>query len=250
MALKNGMSEYNFPNWLEAFDKVCRRGEKTLEWGLPEQWVHAELFAALKEASPRSGWTPFSTELPYLTHYPVALPKAKNRDWRQKGAIKWADLCLTNSEHNSWCWFELKVRHTGSGARESTGAYSALDAVAKDYVGLCGFDPKETGSIWMDPDQFTKAYWFEEILGPHANNLPYATHCFASAYLQIGSSMNETIIDRNLVQERINSWFAWRSKNSKHNAAIPDPVFTFTSSLVGGHSLLICESIHPGKIDS
>jgi hypothetical protein len=37
------------PDWVRAFRAVCTRGMgAALDWGLPEQWVHAELFAELR----------------------------------------------------------------------------------------------------------------------------------------------------------------------------------------------------------
>lgn len=51
-------------------------------------WVYAELHAELKKRSVLSGWVPFSKEVPYVTFYPVQLPKKAYRDWRVDGAVK------------------------------------------------------------------------------------------------------------------------------------------------------------------
>lgn len=230
------------PDWPRAFEEACQRSEGTLDWGLPEQWVHAELFRALRKRSETTGWEPFSTELPYLTYYPVSLPKSTHRDWRQDGAIKWVDLCLYNATENAWCWFELKVRHAGHGSRRDSSAAAALDAVVKDYVGLCGFDAASTSAIWTEPDQLTKAYWFDELLLPYADRLENATHHFTSAFLQIANEIDPDILSDSGVQARIRTWVQWRSKQSDHHVVIPETTVTRHSSLSGGHSLLICQS--------
>ena len=31
-------------DWIGVFDAVCRRSDGALEWGLPEPWIHAELY--------------------------------------------------------------------------------------------------------------------------------------------------------------------------------------------------------------
>jgi hypothetical protein len=104
-------------DWFGALDSVCSRANGALEWGLPEPWIHAELYAELKRRSGKSGWTPIPHEVPYVTHYPVTLPKESHRDWKTQGAVKWIDLCLQYPASNSWCWFEFKVRHCGTGKR-------------------------------------------------------------------------------------------------------------------------------------
>lgn len=232
-------SEGQTVDWATAFESVCRRSEAALEWGKPEQWVHAELYSALKEASARTGWKPFDTEIPYLTYYPVSLPKSTYRDWPSDGAVKWADLCLKNEASNSWCWFELKVRHTGYGGGEK----SALDALAKDYVGLCGFDPAGTSSTWTDPDKLTKAYWFDEVLGPHAEGLPHARHYFTSAYLQLAGDFDSDILSEDSIRQKVLSWHQYRSNQSKHDFGLPAMSVMFKYGLPGGHSLLMCQSV-------
>lgn len=236
------MSNLVLPDWPEVFEQVCRRGEKTLEWGLPEQWVHAELFSALKEASAENEWVPFPTELPYLTYYPVALPKKLSSNWEQHGAVKWADLSLRNDVRNTWCWLELKVRHAGCGSRESLAANLALDAFAKDYVGLCGFDALRTASIWADLDKFTKAYWFDEVLGPHSKKLVEAKHYFVSIYLQLNRDLDEKIFSEFSVKKRIESWFNRRMEASNHKRLLPETSVVYRSPIFSNHALVICQS--------
>jgi hypothetical protein len=236
------MNNLSLPNWNTAFENLCSRGEKTLEWGLPEQWVHAELFAVLSTSSKETCWKPFRTEIPYLTYYPVTLPKANSRDWRREGAIKWVDICLRHTLKNSWCWFELKVRHAGNSGREDIGSKAVRDAFAKDYVGLCGLDFSLTASVWTDPDQWTKEYWFEKELSPKAKNLRRGTHHFLSAYLQLDSDVDCKIFSESSIRERIETWFQWRVKESLHKRSLPKTTIQYAAQLPGGHSLVLCQS--------
>ncbi len=81
-------------DWLDVFSMVCTHGQETLKWDFPEAWVHAELYAELKRRVRCTGWIPFSTEVPYVTVYPVQLPKKANRDWKAVEAIKWGGPML------------------------------------------------------------------------------------------------------------------------------------------------------------
>jgi len=67
------------PDWFDLFNTVCACRLSPLQWGLPESWVHAELYAELKRRAHSSRWMPFSTEIPYVTFYPVGLPRKGNR---------------------------------------------------------------------------------------------------------------------------------------------------------------------------
>ncbi len=42
--------------WTVAFETVCQRGTEALQWGLPEPWIHAELFAELKHRAPTTSF--------------------------------------------------------------------------------------------------------------------------------------------------------------------------------------------------
>lgn len=237
------MDSNALPDWHQVFEQVCRRGQTTLEWGLPEQWVQAELFASLLSMTRDTGWKPLSTEVPYLTYYPVFLPKPATRDWRQDGAIKWVDLCLRHETHNSWCWLELKARRCGDEDRRDESTRSALSALAKDYVGLHGLDPRKTADLWQRPDNLTKAYWFETELAPIANDLRKGTHYFVSAYLQLNQRMDPEHISPDTAMERIQSWFHWRAGKSTWNKHdVPNPSIHTTPVLTGGHGLMLCQS--------
>ena len=85
-------------NLLEVFTSVCNRGNGALKWGNPEPWVHAELFAEFEAQAQNTGWIPFPTEVPYVTLYPIQIPKPSNRDWKSIGAVKWVDLCLRSEK--------------------------------------------------------------------------------------------------------------------------------------------------------
>lgn len=208
------------PDWVDALCTVCERGLQTLTWGNPEQWVQTELFATLESAAERTGWKPFPMEVPYVTLYPVTLPKGGRRDWAKDGAIKWVDLCVRQQTNNKWCWFELKVRHPGLGERTQVSLKGALDAFAKDFVGLCGLNVPMTVDAWSEPDQFTKAYWFESGLKPIASYLPAGDHYFVSAYLHLGS-MGYNVFTEPKIKERISAWHQWRSEASEHNVDLP-----------------------------
>lgn len=133
-----------FPDWFGMFSIVCARGKEALEWDLPEAWVHAELYVELKRRARSSEWIPFPTEVPYVTLYPVQLPKKANRDWKAVGGVKWIDLCLRSKAHNAWCWFEFKVRHVRHDERHQKAPLEARNALRKDVVALMGFDVHKT----------------------------------------------------------------------------------------------------------
>lgn len=83
-----------------SLSSVLERRSLALLWGLPEQSVHAELFAEFSTRSSNSGWIPIPEEVPYLTYLPVSLPS--NRDWKKLGAMKWFDLCLHSPDRRNW----------------------------------------------------------------------------------------------------------------------------------------------------
>lgn len=243
------MLNSSLPDWEAAFRDVCSGSTCQLEWGLPEPWVQAELYSVLRQSAERSGWEPFATELPYITYYPVMLPKPGTRDWKSVGAVKWIDLCLHNKSANAWCWFELKVRQASTGSRDAAGTRAALDAAVKDYVGLCGFDVRETSSVWARPDQATQAYWIAETLGPYADELVGADHYIVSAYLQLNGEFNSAVISEPGIRARLSSWLAHRSNGSSHQRQLPATVITFASTLPRDHALFICASRVPSGVD-
>jgi len=230
------------PNWSEAFEVVCNRGHGALKWGLPEPWIHAALYAELKRQAAVSGWMPFSTEIPYVTFYPVQLPKHKNRDWRVAGAVKWVDLCLHAEDHNAWCWFEFKVRHVGYGERQREATQQAMDAVRKDIVALIGFSADLTAETWENPDEYTKAYWFPDILQPHTRSVRSGQHAFAMAFLQLGGDLDPEIWNGSRLTDEVREWLGYRSRQAGRQSTCPTISVTVSpQSLAGGHSLVICE---------
>jgi len=229
------------PDWFEAFEAVCNRGHDALGWGLPEPWIHAELYAELKRRAANSGWMPFFTEVPYVTFYPVQLPKHTNRDWRIAGAVKWVDLCLHREDHNAWCWFEFKVRHAGRRERQQEATRQAMTAVRKDIVALVGFSADLTANTWEHPDEHTRAYWFEDILQPHTRGIRSGQHTFAMAFLHLGGDLVPAIWNKGRLTDEVREWLAYRGKQAGRQPTCPTISVTVSrQSLSGGHSLVIC----------
>ena len=230
------------PNWFDVFGSVCGRGQGTLEWGLPEAWVHAELYAEFKRRASATGWVPFSTELPYVTFCPVQPPKRTNRDWKVMGAVKWVDLYLWSRDHNAWCWFEFKVRQAGSHSRQREAALQARNVFRKDVVALMGFDAQLTADAWVNPDRHTTAYWFERVLKPKAKNLHSGKHHFAAVFLQLEGELDPTIGDEKPLVEQIRDWFSYRGKQTGNHRTFPDiSIASSVQPLIGNHALLVCE---------
>ena len=181
------------PKLFEIFASVCARGNSALKWGNPEPWVQTEIFAEFHKLVKQSGWIPFNTEVPYVTHYPVQIPKPSNRDWKAMGAVKWIDLCLRSTDGNDWCWLEFKVRHAGINKRSRKADLEARGVFRKDIVALLGFNTNATAEIWRNPDNFTKAYWFESYLKQYGDKLRFGNHQFISALLQLGGNRDQEI---------------------------------------------------------
>lgn len=207
------------PNWLKIFEEVCERGHKggALNWGLPEQWVHAELYGEFKKQMRVNGWQPLSNEVPYITFYPVHLPK--KRQWWRDGAVKWIDICLNASKINEWYWFEFKVRHAGPFDRRRKTALDACNAFRKDVVALMGFDIDRTVATWLDPDQYTKAYYLDDLKSS-ARDLRLNRHHFVAVFLQIGQSnqkieLDPKIWDRTNLKKQIDNWIDCREQARK-----------------------------------
>lgn len=229
------------PDWLAVFTSVCARGQITLEWETPEPWIQAELYAELKRLAPSSGWEPLHTEVPYVTAYPVRLPAQANRDWRRAGAVKWVDLCLHSQKANTWCWFELKVRHAGKAERLKVATAQAHAAFAKDVVALMGFDAEATASTWIQPDKYTITYWFPDILVPRAERVRTGRHCFAAALLLLGTEPEQGIWDDHEVRAEVAHWLSYRRDHSVYCGQIYDTQFGFSLEPVADEdSLLIC----------
>ncbi len=233
-------------DWVGTFDAVCRRADGALEWGLPEPWLHAELYAELKRRSRDSGWVPIPQEVPYVTHYPVQLPAESHRDWKVRGAVKWIDLCLHHSLTNTWCWFEFKVRHCGTGDRLEKASFQARDAFRKDVIALAGFDVEKTAATWVEPDQATKIYWAESLLKPHKDNVLTGRHEFVAAYLQLNGEMASTHWAETQFRGVLEAWLRERSRKSATKKDLP--VITIESPaqlLAGQHALILCKWERP-----
>lgn len=194
--------------WIDVFEEVCKRGEEPLRWGLPEPWLHAELFAELSRRAPTTGWYPLAHEIPYVTHCPVVLPK--KRDLATRGAVKWVDLCLHNPDCKEWLWFEFKVRHAGRPERKEEANSSAMDAVKKDIAALASIDIVLTAKEWEQPDTATKSHWMPELLTPHARSLSSARHHFVMAYLELKGEMNGSLWNSDRVLGELARWLKWR----------------------------------------
>ena len=199
-------------DWVEIFGSACGRGLRALDWGLPEPWVHAELFAELGQRAEMNGLVPFDSEIPYVTAYPVGLPKLQRRDWGVEGAVKWADITLHSPAYDEWVWLEFKVRHQGSPSRARKAALEARGAFRKDIVALAGLDAARTASTWVSPDRDTVAFWFDTVLKPHAPAVASGRHHYVAAFLQLGGHLDAEVWDA-LLQD-IESWMAYRAAKS------------------------------------
>jgi hypothetical protein len=228
------------PDIVQAFNTACSRDKGALMWGNPEPWVHAELYAEFKKQAPDSSWKPFDTEVPYVTAYPVQIPKTSNRDWISEGAVKWVDLCLQVDISNDWCWFEFKVRHAGETHRNKKAALEARDVFRKDIVALMGFDANATADIWKSPDYYTTAYWFESALKPYTEKLRLGNHHFVSAFLQLGGNLDEEIWNKEAIVEQVNFWKAHRGKHRGEKSSEVD-YLNVSCSQIGSHWLVSVE---------
>jgi hypothetical protein len=230
------------PNWLDVFEAVCSRGGDALYWGLPEPWVHAELYAELLKTSPSTAWLPLSTEVPYVTFSPVQLPKTSNRDWREVGAVKWVDMRLHSADHNAWCWFEFKARPAGAGERRTKASLEARHAFKKDIAALVAFDAELTSRAWSDPDEYARAYWFADILTPHADKIVTGKHYCVAAFLQIGGELEEDVLSQPAVAEQARRWLASRVSRTRFDIGWPSD-YRMTSHLLEQQdcSLLVCQ---------
>ncbi len=236
------ISQAEIPDLAAVISSIAARSVSQLDWGLPEPWLHAEVFAALKNQSKVSGWQPFDTELPYLTWYPVTLPKLANRKWHEQGAFKYVDLCIRNPHENHWCWVEFKVRHADGSARKGVGAKSALDALGKDFVGLVGMDPVRTAFYWDQPDPSIDSYWLRSALTPLSGQLSSGSHSLVSVYLQLNDNLHEDVFSESQIRSRIKTWHETRRRISQHKSDLPSFSISKAEDVAGRHSLIICES--------
>lgn len=228
-----------FPDLVDVFQSVSNRDNGALKWGGIEPWVHAELFAEFNRRSATTSWVPFDSEVPYITFFPVQLPKVSNRDWKSTGAIKWIDLCLRSTDNKYWCWFEFKVRHSGPKERSARTAMEARNAFRQDVVALQGFDATLTADAWQNPDRFTVAYWFD-TLSPYCEMIRDGKHHFISAFLQLDGDLDGDIWKREVLLKQIDDWKNHRCKQSGKFHSTSNEMNIVSNSL-GRHSLLYVE---------
>ena len=243
LSASRGKIGMNSPDWQALFSAVCDRGQAAFEWGFIEPWIHAELYTELKRQAASNGWEPFPIEVPYVTAYPVRLPRKESRDWRKDGGVKWADLCLRSKEANTWYWIEFKVRNARFERGIQKLALAARDAFRKDIVALMGFDINSTADIWTNLDTYTVAYG--EFLTPHAGSIRSRKHRFAAAFLQLWGKLDLALWSENTLLQEIDNWFSYRNAGTgRHDTCPQIPVQSF---VIGGHSLVVCEWTAVGR---
>ena len=225
--------------WVETRSDICERGAHALRWGFAEPWFQTETFVALDSAANANGWQPLPMEVPYVTFEPVQLPKPKNRDWASQGAVKWVDLCLHSKDRRAWCWVEFKVRQTNNADMALQAALNARDVVRKDVVALMALDAQRTADTWENPDQFTKAYWFDETLSPYIEDVRQGQHSFPAVYLQLCGEFNRQVWGDDLLQEAIHGWWVYRTKHVAQPLEYRQMQLEYATGLPGGHSALI-----------
>lgn len=226
------------PSWSECFDNILSLDRRALEWGLPETWVHAELYADLMSKKEVTGGEPLPTEIPYVTLFPVMPGRGVNA--RPDGIVKWSDLCLHTEDFSSWCWIELKVRHVGEPEAAPLAAKRARDGFRKDVVALQGFIPAKTETIWACPND--SAFYYSKRLIQLANHIHCAKHHFVAILIQLNGKLDETIWAEKAVSDEINKWRTYRLRavgdaSSLANQTLPQSV----RHPVHGHEILLYE---------
>lgn len=227
-------------NWLALLNQVCADKEDQLNWRLPEPWVQAELYALLHQSASRTQWHPIEHELPYVTYFPVAAPK--KRDLAAQGAIKWVDLALVSEARKQWCWFELKVRHTGCEDRRENSDKAGMTSIKQDVGALVGIDLELTTDTWRQPDGYTASHWFEEVLTPRVESIGEYSHHFVMAYLQLFGEINAESLSKEIITQQIQKWVKY--KNKKCGRAIvcpPVSINIHSGSIAGKHSLVLVQ---------
>ena len=225
--------------WRETVSDICERGAHALQWGLAEPWFQTETFVALDSAAKSTGWKPLPMEVPYVTFGPVHPPKPRNRDWKTEGAVKWVDLCLHSADRQAWCWVEFKVRQTNNGDMALQAALNARDVVRKDVVALIALDPERTADAWTTPDQYTKAYWFEQTLAPLSEQVRQGQHSFFVVYLQLCGEFDQQVWAETPLREAIQGWWAYRARQVQQPLEFRRTRLEYAEELPGGHSALI-----------
>ena len=220
------------PDWYDVFGAGCKRGQDALQWVAPEPWIQAELCAELNNRKSFTGWTAFSAEPPYMTYYPVRLPKKTGEDVKS-GAIKWGDLCLKSTTENAWCWLELKVRHKGLEGRE---------AFRNDVAALVGFNTDKTADTWEQPDKYTWSFQFKRFWTvENARELHLGVHHFVAAFLQLDDILDPKDWGEEKLKEQVQNWVSYRHKKAGYTDPCPSVSFGLRQCEVGCHTLVLCE---------
>jgi hypothetical protein len=231
--------ERNKINWPQIFTEVIKKDKGALKWGLPEPWVHAELYCAIFKEE--ISWTPFPDELPYVTYYPVKLPKITNRDWEKIGAVKYVDMCLENTDKNEFLWFEFKVRNTSYHHNGLQANREARDAFKKDVVALIGFSPELTYKAWSKPDVYTKSYRYDTLLKDSTEYIASAKHRFVSFYLHLEKPILDEVWERTVLVKEIKDWLDYREKYSSTKIELPEISIEYHKNLANSnHTLITC----------
>jgi hypothetical protein len=213
-------------DWESLFSKVCSRGATQLTYGLPEQWVTAELYAELMRGTSEHSIKPFRFEVPYYTTCPVIEPKGGK-------PVKWADLCLHHEASNQWWWFELKVRRIRKDPKSVR--LGALRAFRRDIAALLYFNLKETAKVWRDPGKGSDIWYIHTDLIEHQGRLESGSHRAVTAYLQVGEHIDTTVWKQETLDKELGSWVRYHCPQEAKPAP---PVRTYQ---VGNHGLAICE---------
>lgn len=233
-------SEKDNINWLKIFSKVIKKDTGALKWGLPEPWVHAELYSATTKEE--TNWTPFPDEVPYVTYYPVTLPKITNRDWRKIGAVKYVDMCLKNNDKKEFCWLEFKVRNTTYHSNSLQANIESRDAFRKDIVALIGFSAELTSEAWSKPDKYTKSYKYDKLLKDYTEYIAKAKHRFVSCYLHLEKPVLDEVWNKSILIKEINNWLNYRKKDSAIKTDMPAINIEYYKNIASSnHSLIICD---------
>jgi hypothetical protein len=207
-------------DWVRHLSHITKSTVPPLRWGLPEPWIQVELFGRICEEDGKS-WLALQNEVPYATRLPVHRPK--HRDIARRGAVKWADLCLVSDELEMFCWLELKVRHAGVEEYSEAAAKSALSALKRDIAALWGMDRSLTYDAWTSPDEYTKAHWFPDVLGPHSEKIARFNHSMVVIYLQLNGVASSPWLSHRKIIEQTRKWIEGRMKLDHLQLELPAP---------------------------
>jgi hypothetical protein len=202
--------------------------------------VQTELYALLRNTAPQTGWHTIEHELPYATYFPVTAPKKRNL--ALQGAIKWVDLALVSERRKQWCWFELKVRHTGSEGRRENADKAAMNSIKQDVAALVGMDLQLTTDTWRQPDGYTASHWFEDVSTPRVDSMESYSHHFVMAYLQLFREINAESLSSETITQQVQKCVKYKNKKSGKGIVCPLlSIDTYSGSIAGEHSLVLIQ---------